>query len=96
MPNITNLETQRSAQNALELEAYFGIVGSSKPMKKVFKLPWPDRVPIMIDSMIGGFTLLSDFHLTRKRDVFYHQHRYAFIYSFASASSRERCSIRRH
>ena len=67
MPNITNLETQRSAQNTLELEAYFGIAGSSKPMKKVFKLPWPDRVPIMIDSMIGGLTLLADFHLTKRR-----------------------------
>ena len=36
--SLERLETQRSAQNALELEAYFGIVGSSKPMKKVFKL----------------------------------------------------------
>ena len=36
--SLERLAAQRAAQNTLELEASFGIVGSSKPMKKVFKL----------------------------------------------------------
>jgi DNA-binding NtrC family response regulator len=35
---LERLTAQRDAQNTLELEASFGIVGNSKPMKKVFKL----------------------------------------------------------
>jgi DNA-binding NtrC family response regulator len=36
--SLERLAAQRATQNRLELEASFGIVGRSKPMKKVFKL----------------------------------------------------------
>jgi two-component system response regulator HydG len=36
--SLERLAAQRAAQNTLEQEASFGIVGISKPMKKVFKL----------------------------------------------------------
>jgi DNA-binding NtrC family response regulator len=35
---LERLTAQRAAQSTLELDASFGIVGNSKPMKKVFKL----------------------------------------------------------
>jgi DNA-binding NtrC family response regulator len=35
---LERLKAQRAAQSILELDASFGIVGNSKPMKKVFKL----------------------------------------------------------
>ena len=35
---LERLTAQRTAQSTLELDASFGIVGNSKPMKKVFKL----------------------------------------------------------